>query len=378
MNIPEAAANIKIGDLRVGRGNPVFLIAEIGTSHGGNKEKAMALIDSALEAGADCAKFQFVFAEEIIHPDTGLVALPGGELPLFDVFRRVEQSLEFFRDLKDYTESKGLVFLCTAFGLRSARILKEIGVKLIKVASPEINHIPLLNELSGYGLPALLSGGVSSLGDIEEALSLFTGRAAILHCVTSYPAPEEDYNLSLLPHLSVIFNVPVGISDHSLDPVLVPALGTALGASIIEKHFTLCREDSGLDDPIALIPEDFLKMTEAVRKAEGLGRERTIKWLSGIYGEKKVKSVLGTGKKVLAPSEKDFYYTTNRSILSLREIKAGEIFSEDNCGVLRSEKNIKPGLHPRFLPLLLGRAAARRIENGRGILWEDLLPPKRY
>lgn len=373
MNIPAEHPHLSVDNLTLGRGNPVFIIAEIGTSHGGDREKAFSMISAAKEAGADCVKFQLVLADEIIHPRTGFVSLPGGKIPLYERFRSLEQDLSFYRDLKDFTESLGIPFLCTPFGLHGARMLKEIGVKMLKVASPEVNHLPLLAELSEYNLPVIISTGVSLLTDIEEAVSYFTGRCALLHCITSYPAPEEEYNLSLLPCLSSLFGVPVGVSDHTLDPLLVPVLSVAQGGSIIEKHFTLSKTGSGLDDPIALNPTEFSRMTQAVRRAESLGNKETLKWAVRQFGENRVLSVLGSGRKILAPSEKANYLTTNRSIIALKEVKEGEVLTRENIALLRSEKNLKPGLHPKFYSLILGKKTVKALSPGQGITWEDLL-----
>ncbi|HRY55036.1 MAG TPA: N-acetylneuraminate synthase family protein, partial [Spirochaetia bacterium] len=233
----------------------VLVIAEIGTGHGGDRSRAAELVAAAAEAGADCAKFQCVFAEEILHPETGTVPLPGGAIRLYDRFRRLEEPPSFYAEAKAEAERRGMLFLCTPFGIRSARLLRELGVGLMKVASPELNHLPLLAELAAYGLPTILSSGVSTLADIEAALGILRGRMdgragtggagapslALLHCVTAYPAPAEDYNLRLLAGLSSVFGIPTGVSDHSLDPVLVPALSVAAGSSIVEKHICLSR-----------------------------------------------------------------------------------------------------------------------------------------
>ena len=253
------------------------MIAEIGTSHNGDHAKGAELIAAAAEAGADCVKFQHVIAEEIIHPATGLVPLPGGAIPLYKRFQALQTSPAFLEGMMEEAEKHSVIFLCTPFGIQSARDLHRLGVKVLKVASPELNHLPLLAEMASYGLPTILSTGVSRLGDIETAVEYFLPRfnipsgrrqadrtisksdenLALLHCVTAYPAPEEDYNLMLLPLLSGIFGCAVGVSDHSLDPILVPSLSVALGGSIIEKHICLSRSDDGLDDPIALPPTEI-------------------------------------------------------------------------------------------------------------------------
>lgn len=353
-------------------GTPL-VIAEIGTGHGGDPVKAAELIDAAAEAGADCAKFQCVFADEIIHPNTGTVPLPGGDIALFERFRELELGADFYRVLRERTESRGLLFLCTPFGIRSSRILRDIGVRAMKVASPELNHLPLLSEIAGYGLPVLLSCGVSTLADIERALGILAGLPlALLHCVTAYPAPPGDYNLRLIPGLTALLGLPVGVSDHSLDPILIPSLATALGAVAVEKHLCLSRADPGLDDLIALPPGEFRLMVEAIREASRRPADQTIDLLAASHGKSLVEASLGDGVKRLAPSEAANHGRTTRSIHALRDIEAGEALTEGNVALLRTEKLLRPGLEPGLLPLVIGRRARRRVPSGEGLTAEDL------
>ena len=358
--------------------NPL-VIAEIGTGHEGDPVKAAELLHAARESGADCAKFQHVYAREIIHPATGLVPLPGGPTSLFERFLALETGPEFFADLKEKAEALGLLFLCTPFGIRSARELAAIGVKAFKVASPELNHFELLDEIAGAGRPTILSSGVSTLGDIERAIARFPSAGgggrdpalALLHCVTSYPAPEEDYNLRILESLSGLFGLAAGVSDHSRDPLLVPVLAVCVGASVVEKHLCLTRAGPGLDDPIALPPEDFRRMSRAVREAAG-DPETAREALALEYGAARVEAVLGDGRKRLAPSERANYGRTNRSIHALHPVERGEIFTRENTAVLRTEKALRPGLGPEFLEVVLGRLAVRDVPDGEGIEWEDI------
>ncbi len=368
MNSPELSPRFPSADR-------VFVIAEIGTSHQGDPVKAEELIDAAAESGADCAKFQMVIADEILHPETGAVVLPGGAIPLYKRFREMERDASFYLSLKERVEKRGMVFLCTPFGIASARALRSIGVSLMKIASPELNHIPLLDEIAGYGLPVILSSGVSRLSDIEEAVDRFPGRATLLHCVTSYPAPEEEYNLSLLPELSALLGLPVGVSDHSVHPLIVPLTSVAVGGSVIEKHFPLSRSTEGLDDPIALPPSEFAAMTSAIRRWEAEGKDGMLEGLQAEFGRERIGAVLGAGVKKLAPSESAHYGRTNRSIIALKDIERGEPFNSENCGILRSEKNIQPGIHPRYLPLIIGRPSQRAVPSATGITWDDVLPP---
>jgi sialic acid synthase SpsE len=280
--------------------------------------------------------------------------------------------------MKEKVEKKRLVFLCTPFGLQSARELKTLKLKCVKIASPELNFHALLGEIASYNLPTLLSTGISKLGDIEEALSFFagnsndTGQICLLHCVTAYPAPAEDYNLRVLGSLKAIFGAHVGISDHSLDPCLVPALGTAMGASVIEKHFCLSRSDPGLDDPIALSPADFSQMVQAVRRAEREGRENTLDTLRSEHGNDLVESILGDGVKRLAPSELANYERTNRSIHALKDIAEGETIRPEMIASLRTEKFLRPGLPPSWEERIIDRKARKFIPAGEGIRFEDI------
>ncbi|RPJ09561.1 MAG: spore coat protein [Spirochaetaceae bacterium] len=366
---------VQIGShVKVGKGERCFIIAEAGTAHGGDLDAGRRLIDAAASSGADCVKFQAVFADEIVHPTAGSIQLPGGKTDIYARFKEVERDGEFYAALKEYAESKRLMFLCSAFGLGSARILQETGVSVMKIASPELNHFPLLDEVSSWGLPVFLSTGISQLADIEAALEHCACPAMLLHCVTSYPAPEEEYNCRIIPLLSGIFDIPVGISDHSLDPLLVPGTAVMEGAAAVEKHLTLSRTGGGLDDPIALDEKAFSKMVSGIRNMEKMSRDEAAAWLGGIYGQERVQRVLGTGRKHLSSSERDNYFSTRRSLLAWKDIKRGEKFSEKNTVLLRSEKNTPPGLSPEFLPIILGKKSCRDIPAGAGISWTDVIP----
>jgi sialic acid synthase SpsE len=375
--------------------NPL-IIAEMGTAHGGDLAKAKEMAQAAAEAGAGCVKLQMVFADEILHPNTGEVALPGGKIRLYDRFKQLEMPPEFYAEIKTYIETLGLLFLCTPFGLKSAKILRELQPKIVKIASPELNYTALLHEIASWGLPVLLSSGVSTLGDIDAALRVISDQWLVvskrggkspppstthyplptthylLHCVTSYPAPETEYNLRVLHSLAAVFGVAVGVSDHSLDPELVPALAVTQGAAVIEKHFCLSRDDPGLDDPIALPPPEFARMVMAVRRAAETGPEETLAELRRVRGAETVEAVLGSGIKILAPSEKENYLRTNRSIHALRNIQAGEIIRAEDFAVLRTEKILRPGLAPSWAAHICGRTAKQFIPDGEGIRFEDV------
>lgn len=351
--------------------SPCYIAAELGTAHGGSREKARRLIGAAAEAGVSAVKFQWVIAREILHPKAGSIALPGGSLPLFERFRELEQPPEFYAFLKEESERAGVEFLCSPFGLESLEGLRRLGAEKVKIASPELGHIPLLKGSVKFN-KIILSSGVSTLGDIEEAVNITGKSSLLLHCVTHYPAPEEEYNLNLLPHLSALFGVDTGVSDHSRDPQLVPALTAALGGAMVEKHFTLSRDDGGLDDPIALTPPEMAEMVTSIRRAEAEGLEGTKERLSAQHGAVRIEAILGSGRKVLAPSEAAYYSTTNRSVMAWQDIESGELLTEKNTALLRSETNLSPGLPPRHWPDLLGRRAQKKIPSGEGIRWSHV------
>ncbi len=349
------------------------IIAELGTAHRGSLDRGEELIRAAARSGADAVKVQIVFADEILHPKTGGVPLPGGEIPLFEVFRSLERGPEFYRVLKGWAEAEGLDFLATPFGPRSAALLKSLAPRWVKVASPELNYTDLLTELAHWDIPVLLSSGVSLKKDIQEALALLEGRdVTLLHCVTAYPAPAEDYNLALLPVFKEEWGVPLGVSDHSLHPFLVPSVALTQGAEVLEKHFTLSREGDGLDDPIALEEEDFTQMAQVLRELESLeGSQRELRLLDW-FTPQQIEAVKGEGLKVLAASERENYGRTNRSIHALVDLPAGTVLKEENIRVLRTEKVLTPGMHPRYFKTLLGLTLKRAVEEGMGVLPEDV------
>lgn len=370
----------------------MLIIAEIGTSHEGSREKAFELIDAAAASGADAIKFQWVYADEILHPKTGFVKLPTGNIPLYERFRQLECSRDFYREMVEYVHKKGCKFCCSPFGVRSLRELFELEPDIIKIASPELNHYKLLEELNRLRteqaaggktpVPVILSSGVSKLSDIEKAIAI-TGKqnVSLLHCITSYPAPETEYNLKLIHNLKAVFGIECGVSDHSLDPVLVPALSVYCGGTVIEKHITLSRKTSGLDDPVALEPEQFALMVHVVHQCEAVlnrygietGKERILQQLSEQFGMEKLEAVLGDGVKKLALAEEANYGRTNRSLHFMTGLKKGHVIQPEDIGILRTEKILTPGISPEFYDSIIGKILSRDAEDGEGVLFSHFM-----
>ena len=365
-----------------------LIIAEIGTAHEGSLEKAKELVDAAADAGADTIKFQWVYADEILHPNTGYVALPGGNIRLYDRFKQLECPPSFYSQMIDYVHSKGCKFCCSPFGLRSLDELMELKPDYVKVASPELNHFPMLKRLAEYrerlgavAVPVILSSGVSKMEDIEKAIQIVgTENVWLLHCITSYPAPESEYNLQVIKTLKEKFNIECGVSDHSLDPILIPCLSVACGGTVIEKHICLSKKDSGLDDPVALEPEQFGMMVHCVHQSEAcirhygmeLAYNRILNQLEEQFGNEKIQAVLGDGIKRLAPAEEANYGRTNRSLHFMNDMKKGDVIGAQDVAVLRTEKVLTPGLTPDYLEKVVGSVLARDVQAGQGVQKEDL------
>ncbi len=367
--------------------NKTIIIAEIGTAHQGNLQMAKQLVNVACESGADCIKFQWVYADEILHPKTGNVILPGGPIPLYDRFKQLEVPKKFFNDIKSYVHSKGKTFMCSPFGLRSLEELFSIKPDYIKIASPELNHTPMLKRLVDLQsslpeqkrIPVVISSGVSKLEDIQHALKILSSLKeknllTLLHCVTSYPAPVQDYNLEVLTFLKRNLDISVGVSDHSLDPMLVPLLAVACGASMVEKHITLCNKNDGLDDPVALEPNRFAAMSQAIRTYEHFDKKTIIRMLSCSYDDKTIYATLGNGKKTLAPSEKQNYGRTNRSIHFMRDMAKGEVITTNDIAVLRTEKKLTIGIDPAHYEEVVGQTLNLNVFDGEGLRWDHLTP----
>lgn len=357
------------------------IVAEIGTSHQGSMDKAKALVECAKKCGADIVKFQWVYADEILHPKTGFVQLPTGRIPLYERFKQLEVAPDFFFEIKNFCHEIGIEFMCTPFGPKSLSELYKIDPDYIKIASPELNYVQLLSQLNDLvkfdNKPVVLSTGVSKLSDIETALECFEhskiksdGKLTLLHCITQYPAPEEEYNLCVIQNLRNIFGLPTGVSDHSLSPLYIPLLSQALGATMLEKHITLSNETDGLDDPVALNPKNFELMCKIVSDFSAADNilDYTINFLQNKIGDK-VGKIIGSGIKELAPSEKANYGRTNRSLRFIVDKKAGDFINEGDIGVLRTEKVLDIGLEPKFLNEFVGKKLQKDVKSSDPVLW---------
>lgn len=342
---------IEINSRKIGTGYPVYIVAEISANHNQKFEHAIELVKAAKEAGADAVKFQTYTPDTLtINSNRPEFSIGGGILwdgkTLYDLYSEAYTPWEWQPKLKEVAESLGLDFFSTAFDPTAVDFLEELRVPVHKIASFEIVDIPLIEKMARTGKPLIISTGMATLGEIEEAVraarSAGATQIALLKCTSAYPALPEEMNLRTIPHLAQTFNVPVGLSDHTLG-IAVPVAAVALGACIVEKHLTLSRDIPGPDSAFSLEPHEFKAMVEAIRTVE--------KALGKVYygvSEREAKSRV-----------------FRRSLFVVKGIKAGEVFTEENV------RSIRPGngLHPRYLKDILGRRATRDIPAGTPLAW---------
>ncbi|HZQ06084.1 MAG TPA: N-acetylneuraminate synthase family protein [Anaerolineae bacterium] len=361
---------IELGARRIGEGQPTFIVAEAGSNHDGDLQQAHRLIDAAANAGADAVKFQLFRADYLYPPNVGMVETPAGVIDFFDFLQKASLPLDWLAPLKQHADERGLIFLASAFDEESAAALDRIGVVMHKIASPELTHLPLIRHMARTRKPLMLSTGMARMGDIEDALDAAQGADVILlHCVSAYPLPPQDCNLNVIPTLRRAFELPVGFSDHTEDAVSAPSATVALGGNVIEKHFTLDRALPGPDHPFALEPDDLKKMVQAIRSVEQFDDAQR----AALLLRSEIVPLLGSLVKQPAPSERELADCDRRMILTIRNIEEGQVITADDVRILRAERNVPPGLLPKYWDVVVGARAAREIPAGRGLVWDDVI-----
>jgi N-acetylneuraminate synthase len=337
---------------RIGPGCPVYVVAEISANHNRDFAQALRMVQAAKDFGADAVKLQTYTPDTItMRCDGEHFRIGGGTLwdgrTLYDLYAEATMPWEWQPKLKAEADRLGLELFSSAFDASAVDFLEKMGVPVHKVASFELVDLPLIEKMARTGKPLILSTGMATLEEIEEAVKVARAagarQIALLKCTSAYPSPAEEMNLRTIPDLAQRFQVPVGLSDHTMG-IAVPAAAVALGACIVEKHFTLSRAVPGPDSAFSLEPDEFKAMVDAVRTAErALGDVHY-----GASGEEAKSRVF------------------RRSLFVVEDVKAGEKFSEQNV------RSIRPGsgLHTRHLKEVLGRTAARDIPRGTPLSWE--------
>lgn len=318
-----------------------LIIAEAGVNHNGKLDIALKLCDAAKEAGADVVKFQTWKTEKIITNSVAQAEYQaentGKTESQFDMLKRLELSYVDFRKIKEHCDKIGIQFASTADEEESLNFLIKLGIPFIKLGSGELTNIPYLRVVGTKGLPVIFSSGMSTLADVETALMELRNSGAtditLLHCTTNYPCPMTSVNLKAMLTLKEAFKIPVGYSDHT-EGIEVPVAAVAMGAKVIEKHFTLDRNMEGPDHLASTEPDEFKKMVESIRNIE---------------------KAMGNGEKLPTKSEIDISKVVLKRIVASKEIKAGEVLSEENICVKRNDK----GVPARYWDLIIGTVAKK-------------------
>lgn len=341
-------ARVRVGDRWIGDGESCFIIAEAGSNHDGNLEQARALIDVAARAGADAIKFQVFRASRLYPRSAGVSEYLKSAKPIYDIIAEMEMPYEWIPVLAGQAGDRGLIFLASVFDEESVERLEPF-VPAFKVASYELTHLPLIRHVAERGKPVILSTGTADLGEVAEAVEACAAAGnehlVLMQCTAAYPAPVESLNVRAIATMKAQFRVPVGLSDHSRDPVTGPIAAVAVGANALEKHFTLSNDLPGPDHRFALEPSELTMMVRKVQEAE---------------------QALGSGEKVPHPVERELRAFARRSVFAIRDIRQGEPFTTENVAVLRCGQQA-PGVPPREFPALLGRRARKDIPADRAI-----------
>lgn len=310
----------------------VTIIAEAGVNHNGSIENAFRLIDYAAEAGVDYIKFQTFNAENLVSTsakkaDYQIENTGNATESQFQMLKKLELDNDDHLQLIDYCNSKEIKFFSTAFDLESLKYLHDLGLKIVKIPSGEITNLPYLRFAAKLFAEVIISTGMSTLQEIEDAVNVFISNGisrdniTILHCNTEYPTPMEDVNLKAMLHIQREFGCKIGYSDHTLG-IEVPIAAVALGATVVEKHFTLDRTMDGPDHKASLDPKELKAMVKSIRNIE--------------------KAIGGSGIKEVTNSERKNIEIARKSIIAKKVIKKGDVFSEDNLTVKRPGTGVSP------------------------------------
>lgn len=323
----------------------VFVIAEAGVNHNGSIELAKKLIDKASEAGVDAIKFQSFKAEKLLTKSAKKAEYQkhttGNIDSQYDMIKKLELDYDKHEELMEYANSKGLVFLSSPFDFESIDLLVQLGLEIFKIPSGEITNLPYLRKIGQLNKKVILSTGMATLGEIEEAIDILresgTSDITVLHCNTEYPTSMEDVNLYAMETIGKAFKTKIGYSDHTLG-IEVPIAAVTLGARIIEKHLTLDKNMEGPDHRASLEPHELRKMVQCIRNIE---------------------KALGSGIKKPSDSEMKNKNIARKSIVASCSIKGGELFTENNIAIKRPGN----GISPMRWDEIIGKAAKRDFKE---------------
>jgi len=345
---------IRIAGRVIGEGQPCFIIAEAGVNHNGSVEEAMRLVAIAAAAGADAVKFQTFRAERLATKNAPKadyqLSTTNREESQFEMLKRLELSEDDHRRLIAHCREREIIFLSTPFDELSADLLEDLDVTAYKIGSGDITNLPLLNHVARKGKPMIVSTGMATLEEVRTAVETIhaagNNELVLLHCVSSYPTRAEDANLRAMDTLRRTFRVVVGFSDHTLG-IEIPLAAVAMGACVIEKHFTSDRSLPGPDQVTSLEPEELRAMVQGIRKVE---------------------AALGQGKKAPAASEANTREVARKSLVAAQDIRAGMAITGEMIAIRRPGSGLPPSMRTN----IIGRTARVDIPAGSLIKLEEL------
>lgn len=344
---------IKIGNYIIGEDHKPFIIAEMSGNHNQSLEKALEIINAAAATGAHAIKLQTYTADTLtidVSHDEFCIKDPNSlwkDRNLYELYQEAYTPWEWHKALFDRAKEKGMLCFSTPFDDTSVDFLEELGVEVYKIASFENNHLPLLKKVAQTGKPVIMSTGISTLADIEIAVKTLKENGCkdliLLKCTSTYPATPENTNISTIPHMSSLFNCHVGLSDHTLG-IGVAVSSVALGARVIEKHFTIDRSEGGVDSAFSLEPAEFKMLVEESERAFlSIGKVT--------YG------IMDAEKK-----SKMF----KRSIYIVKDMEEGDIFTEENIRIIRPGL----GLSPKYFEIMLGKKINKAVKRGTALSFD--------
>lgn len=360
--------SFRIGNRGIGEGFPVFVMAEAGAnwrisdSQATNKKQAFKLIDIAVAAKADAVKFQLYTAKKLYAKKAGAADYIGKRKSIYDIIKEMELPVEWLKELKTYCDKKGIIFLCTPFDEDSVDALEQVGMQAYKIASYSVSHIPLLQYIAKLKKPMIMSTGASDLLAVERAVEVLRSEGnhdlALMQCTAKYPAPLSALNLRVIPALMKKFDIPVGLSDHSREPYIGPVGAVALGAKLIEKHYTTDNALPGPDHDFAILDHELIELVKQVRMME---------------------ESLGKESKAVETFEKELYEFTRPGIFTSRALSAGEKISKDDLVVLREGKTFSHDIvTAEFMDTVIGKEALHAIAADTGITKKDVINPSHF
>ena len=332
----------------------VFVIAEAGVNHNGDVKKAFEMIEAAVNSGVDAIKFQTFKAEKLVSGIADMASYQkeniGRDISQLQMIRKLELSFDDFAELKAYCDRQGIMFLSTPFDEVSADFLTEM-VPMFKIGSGEITNIPFLKRIALKKKPIILSTGMSSLSEIEIALSAMYCEGAsdisLLHCTTNYPCPFNEVNLRAMLTIGEAFKLPIGYSDHTLGTE-IPVAAVAMGAKIIEKHFTLDRQLSGPDHKASLEPEELTAMVKSIRNVE---------------------AALGDGIKRPNPSELETMIAARKSLVASKDLEKNQLLRPEDVCIKRPGN----GLQPSLMSIVVGKKLRKCVRKDELFTWEHFM-----